>query len=175
MRKKSSNSHKDSSNTFEGFNSCITGDTLIAVADGRNAVPIKDLVGTVYPIYTVKNGKVVIGMSINTCKIHENAEIWKLIIDDGSFLQAGMHHLIMLRTQEYQKLQDLKPGASLMPFNSYISNKRYRQIASNTGRDRRQYRLIAEHNGLIVEPKTTAIHHRDFKVLSHLPNIIIKV
>src|SRR5262249_54089831 len=31
---------------------CVTGDTLIAVADGRNAVPIKDLVGTEVPVYT---------------------------------------------------------------------------------------------------------------------------
>jgi hypothetical protein len=37
-----------------------------------------------------------------------------------------------------------------MPFNSYISNKHYRQIASNTARDRRQYRMIAEYNNMIV-------------------------
>src|SRR5438105_12885035 len=29
---------------------CVTGDTRIAVADGRNAVPIRDLVGTEVPV-----------------------------------------------------------------------------------------------------------------------------
>ena len=146
----------------EGFNPCITGDTLVAVADGRNAVAIKDLVNTTYPVYTIENGKVVIGKSIKTWKTRENAEIWKLTLDDGSELKATPDHLIMLRNGEYKKLKDLVTGESLMPFNSYISNNRYRQIASNTGRDRRQYRMIAEHNKLIIDAKTTAIHHANF-------------
>lgn len=149
----------------EGTNPCIVGDTLIAVADGRNAVKIKDLVGTEYPIYTIKNNKVVIGKAIKTWKTKENAEIWKLTLDDGSYLIATPNHKIMLRNGEYKELKDLSPGESLMPFNSYISNNRYRQISSNIGRDRRQYRMIAEHNGLIVNPKTTAIHHKNFNSL----------
>ena len=146
----------------DGVNPCIIGDTLIAVADGRNVVKIKDLVGTQYPVYTVKNGKVIIGNATKTWKTRENVEIWKLILDDGSFLLATPDHKIMLRNGEYKELKDLGENESLMPFNSYISNKHYRQISSNIGRDRRQYRLIAEYNDLIVEPKTTAIHHKDF-------------
>lgn len=99
-----------------GTNPCITGDTLIAVADGRNAVPIKDLVGTVYPVYTIKGGKVVIGKSIKTWKTRENAEIYKLTLDDGSVLRATPDHLIMLRNGKYKALKDLEVGDSLMPF-----------------------------------------------------------
>lgn len=158
----------------EGFNPCITGDTLVAVADGRNAVPIKDLVGTTYPVYTIKNGKVEIGNSIKTWKTRENAEIWKLVLDDGSELKATPDHLIMLRNGEYKKLKDLSIGESLMPFNSYLSNKSYRQISSNTGRDRRQYRMIAEYNNLIVNPKTCAIHHLDFNSFNDsIDNLVI--
>ena len=145
-----------------GVNPCVTGDTLVAVADGRNAVPIKDLVGTLYPVYAIENGKTVIKQSLKTWKTRENAEIWKLILDDGSTLRATPDHLIMLRNGEYIPLKDLKAGDSLMPFNSFISNERYRQISSNVGRDRRQYRMIAEHGGIIVDAKTTAIHHADF-------------
>lgn len=148
-----------------GFNACVTGDTLVAVADGRNAVPIKELVGTTYPIYTVNKGKVTIGKSIKTWKTRENAEVWHLTLDDGSILNATPDHLVMLRTGEYKALSDLVAGESLMPFNSYVSNNHYRQIASNTGRDRRQYRLIAEYNKLIVNPKVQAIHHRNFDSL----------
>lgn len=146
----------------KGGNPCIIGSTLIAVADGRNAVPIKDLIDTQYPVYTIKDKKVIIGKSIKTWKTRENAEIWKLILDDGSSLIATPDHQIMLRNGEYKELKNLIPGESLMPFNSYISNNRYRQISSNSRRDRRQYRMIAEYNNMIVNAKTTAIHHRDF-------------
>lgn len=145
-----------------GGNPCIIGDTLIAVADGRNAVPIKDLVGTQYPVYTIKNGKVSISMAIKTWKTRDNAKVYKLTLDDGSFLIATNDHKIMLRNGNYKELDTLLVGESLMPFNSYVSNKNYRQISSNTGRDRRQYRMIAEFNNLIVNPKITAIHHRNF-------------
>lgn len=144
------------------FNPCVTGDTLVAVADGRNAVPIKDLVGSTYPVYAIENKKVVIKQSVKTWKTRENAEVWRLTLDDGSYLDATPDHLIMLRTGEYKALKDLNVNDSLMPFNSYVSNNRYRQIATNDGRDRRQYRMIAENNGLIVDAKTTAIHHADF-------------
>ena len=127
------NRYKDPS--VEVYNPCITGDTLVAVADGRNAVEIRDLVGTQYPVYTIKEGKTIIGKSIKTWKTRENAEIWKLTLDDGSILKATPDHLIMLRNGEYKKLKDLKEGESLMPFNSYLSNNNYRQISSNTGRD----------------------------------------
>lgn len=145
-----------------GGNPCIIGDTLIAVADGRNAVPIKDLVGTQYPVYTIKNGKVSISMAIKTWKTRDNAKVYKLTLNDGSFLIATNDHKIMLRNGNYKELDTLLVGESLMPFNSYVSNKNYRQISSNTGRDRRQYRMIAEFNNLIVNPKITAIHHRNF-------------
>lgn len=150
----------------KGTNPCIVGSTLIAVADGRNAVPIKDLVDTEYPVYSVENGKVVIKKSIKTWKTRENAEIWKLTLDDGSSILLTPDHKVMLRNGDYLEARQLIPGQSLMPFNSYISNNRYRQISSNIGRDRRQYRLIAEYNGMIVDPKTTAIHHKDFNSLN---------
>ena len=124
---------------------CLIGDTLIAVADGRNAVKIKDLVGTDYPIYTVKNSQVTIGNAVKTWKTRDHAEVWKLTLDDGSTCMATPDHKIMLRNGEYCQLKDLQPGQSLMPFNSYVSNNRYRQIASNTSRDRRQYRMLAEY------------------------------
>ena len=68
----------------------------------------------------------------------------------------------MIKNGEYIEAKNLKKGVSLKPFNSYISNNCYRQIQSGTRRDRRQYRLISEFNNLIVDAKTTAIHHKDF-------------
>jgi hypothetical protein len=109
---------------------CFTGDTLVAVADGRNAVPIKELVDTVYPVYSVDaDGKTVIKQSIKTWKSKENTEIWKVTLDDGSSFRATPDHRIMLRNGEYKELKDLISGDSLMPFNSYLSNKNHKVIS----------------------------------------------
>lgn len=148
-----------------GGNPCVTGDTLVAVADGRNAVPIKDLEGTQYPVYSVdNNGKVVIKNSTKTWKTRENAEIWKLVLDDDSELRATPDHKIMLRDGSYKELKDLKVGDSLYPFNS-TEKHGYRNI-QGTGKKAsglRQYRLITEFmNGELPDAKKFAIHHKDF-------------
>ncbi len=153
-------------------NPCITGDTLIAVADGRNAVSIKQLVeeGKDVPVYStnIKTGQVEIKMGRNPRVTGINKEVWKLTLDDGSEFKATPNHKILLKNLQYVELKDLKPGDSIFPFYSHNSNG-YRQI-SNTGsemsggarRNRRQYRLIAEFNGINVNPKTHAIHHINF-------------
>lgn len=145
-------------------NPCLSGDTLVAVADGRNAVSIKQLAqqNKEFDVYSVNQGNKVIIERAIAFKTKENAQLIQIHFDDDSSLKCTPDHLIMLRNGNYKKAIDLKQGQSLMPFNSYISNKRYRQISSNVCRDRRQYRMIAQYNNLIVDPKTTAIHHQDF-------------
>ena len=157
-----------------GYNPCVTGDTLVAVADGRNAVPIKQLYeeNTPVPVYTVdEKGNVVIGTATKFMLTQRNAEIYTVTLDDGSTIRATGNHLFMLKDQSYLEVEKLQPGMSLMPFNSYISNKAYRQIACNNRRDRRQYRMIAEHYGLLkdLDPKTTAVHHRNFDSFDDSP------
>jgi len=161
----------------EGFgsvstNPCIVGETLIAVADGRNAVSIKSLadVGQDVPVYSTNptTGRVEIKMGRNPRKTGEMKEVWKLILDDGSSLIATPDHKVMLKTLEYVELSKLKAGMSVFPFYSFNSNG-YRQVA-NTGadmaggakRNRRQYRLINEFYHGDVDAKNIAIHHIDF-------------
>lgn len=133
-----------------GTNPCVVGETLVAVADGRNAVPIKDLVGTTYPVYTVNSaGKVVIGKSTKTWKTREKAEVWRLVLDDGSEIVATPDHKIMLRNGDFVELRNLKRGASLMPFNSYKSGI-YRQIKSNTAKANLT-KQVDVYNGLKLE------------------------
>lgn len=150
---------------IQSTNPCITGDTLVAVADGRNAVPIKILAeeGKDVPVYSKdKNGKTVIKMFRNIRLTRKNTSLVKVVLDDHSEIKCTPDHLFMMRNGEYKSAENLKKGDSLKPFNSYISNSRYRQIQSGTSRDRRQYRMITEFNNIIVDPKTTAIHHIDF-------------
>lgn len=157
-------------------NPCIVGSTLIATADGRNAVTIEQLAreDNDIPVYSVdpQTGQTQIKMGRNPRKTKSKTEVWKLVLDDGSEFIATPDHHIMLKDGSYKELRHLKNGESLMPFNSFENNK-YRQI-SNVGaklrgwgfRNRRQYRLIAEFFHGKIDGKTTAIHHRDFNSLN---------
>jgi ribonucleotide reductase alpha subunit len=157
-------------------NPCITGDTLIAVADGRNAVPIKQLAeeSNDIPVYAKDgDGKTVIRMMRNPRITGHNKKILKVYLDDGTTVRCTENHKFMLNDGFYKEAKDLNVGDSLKRFDSYISNKKYRQIKSGTGRDRQQYRMIAEHFGLIGNPKTEAIHHYDFDLLNDLPENLV--
>jgi len=153
-------------------NPCVVGDTLIAVADGRNAVSIRQLAeeGRDVPVYStdIATGKVEIkwGRSPRLTKVQ--AEVWKLTLDDGTCVIATPDHKILLRNLTYVNLQDLKSGDSIFPFSTFDSNG-YRQVC-NTGvpmtggarRNRRQYRLIHEFFNGSTDSKLFAIHHCDF-------------
>lgn len=159
-------------NELVSTNPCITGDTLIAVADGRNAVSIKQLMMEKkdVPVYStnLETGQVEIKMGRNPRKTGIKKEIWKLTLDDGTFLRATPDHKILKKNLEYVELKDLVSGDSIFPFNSFDSNG-YRQI-TNVGqkmiggarRNRRQYRLIHEFYNGKIDAKKYAIHHSDF-------------
>jgi len=153
-------------------NPCIVGETLIAVADGRNAVSIEQLTaeGQDVPVYStnITTGQVEIKMGRNPRKTGEKKEVWRLTLDDGTSLVATPNHKILTKDLEYVPLRDLTPGTSIFPFNSFDNNG-YRQVC-NVGaqmvggarRNRRQYRLISEFYNGPVDAKTFAIHHKDF-------------
>jgi len=161
----------------EGFgststNPCVVGQTLIAVADGRNAVSIKQLAieGHDVPVYCTNpdTGRTEIKMGRNPRKTGEFREVWKLVLDDGTTLIATPDHKVLTKNLEYVEIKDLKPGTSLIPFNTFNSNS-YRQIC-NTGasmsggakRNRRQYRLIHNFHHGETNSKKYAIHHVDY-------------
>ena len=159
-------------NTDWGYNPCFTGDTLVAVADGRNAVPIKQLADENWtgPIYTVQNGSVIVGHCSKVWKTRKNSELVKITFDDGSSVRCTPDHKFMLRNGNYVKAKDLKANTSLMPFNSYKRSERnYRMISSNTGKDFAQYRYVAQYNDLIKDGyENQHIHHIDGNGLNDL-------
>lgn len=162
---------------YEGFktvstNPCVIGSTLIATADGRNAVSIKQLYeeGLDVLVYSTNldSGQVEIKIGKNPRLTGKNKEVWKLTLDDGNTLIATPDHKILTKNLKYVELSRLEIGQSIFPFYSFESNK-YRQI-SNSGkkmiggarRNRRQYRLIHEFYNGVVDSKNFAIHHKDF-------------
>lgn len=166
-------------------NPCIVGSTLIATADGRNAVSIRKLaeIGIDVPVYStnVESGKVEIKLGRSPRKTKENTEVWKLTLDDGTTLIATPDHKIMLLNREYVNLKDLKVGDSLFPFNTFNSNG-YRQIR-NTGasmkggarRNKRQYRLIHEYFCGETDSRQFDIHHVDFDGINDRPENLLRM
>jgi len=150
---------------------CVTGDTLIAVADGRNAVAIKDLVGTEVPVYAhdLATGRTTISRMWNIGVKRHNAPVFRVTLDDGSSFRATDDHLIMLRDGAYRMVRDLKAGDALMPFHSKVlmpANVRTKRRYYWSGRAwKPQYRAVWEYaNG--KTPEGCHIHHRDFNALN---------
>jgi len=120
---------------FEIVNPCHVGETLIGVADGRNAVSIKQLTeeGKDVPVfcYDTEKEEIAIRTARHFRKTREKAEVWKLTLDDGSHIISTPDHNYMLRTGEERKLRDLKPGDSLMPFYKGCTNRTVKNSVNN--------------------------------------------
>jgi ribonucleotide reductase alpha subunit len=150
---------------------CITGDTLIAVADGRNAVPIRDLVGQVVNVYAWdhRRQRTVIAPMYNIGVKRRDARVFRVTLDDGSSFRATDDHLIMLRDGSYRQVRDLQPGDSLNPFHSIIrrpKKTRTKRRFVYTGHGWRvQYRWVWEAAHGTV-PEDCHIHHQDFDSLN---------
>src|SRR5439155_3029461 len=148
-----------------------TGDTLIAVADGRNAVPIKDLVGQVVNVYAWDHraGRTTIAPMHNIDVKRRGARVFRVTLDDGSSFRATDDHLIMLRDGTYRQVKDLRPGVSLNPFHSRVRRPktvRTKRRYVYTGRGWKvQYRWVWE-AAFGRQPDGFHIHHFDFDSLN---------
>ncbi len=150
---------------------CVTGDTLIAVADGRNAVPIGELVGQTVNVYAWDHQakKTVIAPMYNISAKRRGVAVYRVTLDDGSSFRATDDHLIMLRDGTYRQVKDLLVGDALNPFHSQVrqpKDVRTPRRFVHTGRGWKvQYRWAweAEHGPV---PDGHHIHHRDFNSLN---------
>ena len=155
---------------------CFVGETLVATADGRNAVSIKQLCdeGFTGPVYSLQtqSGQVITSYCSKVWKSGENVKLVKITLDDGSSFKCTPDHRIMIRNKQYVQAKDLIVGTSLMPFNSFKrSDREYRMIDSNTGRDLAQYSHVAQYFDIIKEGYDSQhIHHIDGDGSNDLPS-----
>ena len=166
----------------EGFgsvstNPCLTGDTLVAVADGRGFIPFSDLAdsGKDVPVYCCDDkGRVAI-RTMRRPRKTGTKDILKITLDDGTQIRCTHDHKFLLRDGTYEEAQNLKPGTSLhIGFRSEASIKdRWPKVGNARSKDyfwlsncnssyqKGEHRMIWEaHNGAI--PKDHVIHHIDF-------------
>ena len=103
-------------------NPCFHGDTLIAVADGRNAVPIRQLAedGLDVAVYSINpSGKVEIKWGRQPRVTGENQKLVRVHLDEGSFVDVTLNHkFLVLDGDAISKKEtvDLVPGDVLPRF-----------------------------------------------------------
>jgi len=103
----------------QGANPCFAGDTLIAVADGRGAVPIRQLVeeGNDVPVYSVNpDGHVEIKMARRPRMTKEFSPLVEIELDDGTTFKVTPDHKMRLLDGTKCEAKDLQSGDSLPRF-----------------------------------------------------------
>lgn len=173
---------------IQGTNPCVTGDTLIAVADGRGAVPIKQLAeeGKDVPVYSVnkETGEVEVKIGRNPRKTGNKVEIWKLTLDDGSVIRATPDHKFLTLDLEEVELKDLKPGTSLRinTTDIYTSPGRkfgYRYVKgigiSKYNREHMFVYNLYNPDDPFIPNSGYVIHHKDGNSLNNDPNNLVKI
>lgn len=148
---------------------CFVGDTVVAVADGRNGVTIKELAESKESIpiyYKNKRGKVCIEYGRAFCTGEK--KVVKVVLSNGSVINCTPDHPLQTVDGNYVAAGESE-GVMLSKF--FSSKKRkYRTINSFTNGYARQYRMIWEfHNG--EKPEGQEIDHIDNSVGDFISNL----
>lgn len=180
-----------------GCNPCFQKDSLIAVADGRGAVPIKELVeeGKDVPVYSVNpNGEVEIKWGRNPRLSGKNKKLIKIILDDDSSITTTLNHEFRLVDGTPVKAKDLKNKDSLARLTKRLepityaskNRKEYLRVNCDTTDARKnkifEHRLIAKFfdaekwDSLFNKNKADGwingglvVHHKDYDSLNNTP------
>jgi ribonucleotide reductase alpha subunit len=163
-------------------NPCLTGDTPIAVADGRGHVTIKVLAeeGADVPVYCLNdNGKLEIQMMRNPRLTQKQQQIYKLTLDDGSTIRATQNHRFLLKSGDYKELKDIRSGDSLMvltKFQGPVVNEEGKKQTDywwlNEGSvraNKAEHRFIAEFYQKKKIERGEVVHHIDYDGLNNRP------
>jgi len=101
---------------IQATNPCLTGETLVAVADGRGQVRIDELarVGKDVPVFCLDDsGKTTVRTMRRPRVTGRNMPVFAVTLDDGSVLRATANHKFRLRDGAYKEVCELQPGDSL--------------------------------------------------------------
>jgi len=141
-----------------GTNPCVTGDTLIAVADGRGAVPIEQLAaeGKDVPVYCIDNeGRMTISTGRNPRITGYNQRIVEVEFTNGGKTRVTPNHKFKMRDGTEKRADELANGDAVVQFRKSIekynqkSCDKYAKILISTVplRFEMEHRMIARfHN-----------------------------
>lgn len=155
-------------------NPCFTGETMIAVADGRNAVSIKQLAdeNKEFLIYSTKYKMKKWNRTpeIKKAKAFKTGEkeVLTIVLSNGSSFECTPDHLLALPNGTFIQAKD-SLGEVLQKFYTFSNknnNKSYRHINSITNCHSKQCRLIYNYYNKLEQG--TVIHHKDHNSINDL-------
>jgi DNA gyrase subunit B len=170
---------------------CFSGDTKVALADGRALSFIKLVeeaaMGKENYCYTILDDrKIGIQSIINPRKTKMDADVLKVVLDNSEEIVCTPDHLFMLRDGTYKHAQELKISDSLMPLRKQISHKGKRITIDGYELvyDNNQNRWIFTHiladdynlrNDIYSEMDGAHRHHKDFNKLNNSPSNLCRL
>ena len=179
VRNTPSDIYKDFGFNSISVNPCISGDTLIAVADGRMNVRIDQLAKEEKDVnvYCLNDkGDVCIETMRNPRITGFNQPIYKITLENGHEIKVTKNHKFLLTTGEYKEAIDIAKGDSLHImtkyeasfdeiFNNSNSKRQNYFWINNKGKNKAEHRIIADHESKINYGEV--VHHKDFNGLNN--------
>jgi len=170
---------------------CFSGDTKVALVDGRN-LSFKELIeedrlGKRNYCYTIKeDGSIGIGLILNPRKTKTNAEVVRILLDNGAEVICTPEHKFMLRDWRYAQAESLKDSMSLMPLNRKLSEiknritiKDYEMVYDPKKNIWVFTHILADEHNLKTRVYNPALgdckHHIDFNRLNNRPENITRM
>lgn len=170
---------------------CFAGNTKVALLDGRN-VSFDELVkenteGKKNFCYTIDgDGDVAIAPILNPRVTRKNAEVIKVVLDNGEEIICTPEHRFMLADGTYKEASSLRQQDSLMPlyrklselggritiagYEMVFAKKRNYWIFTHLLSD--EYNLKHKIYKVLDGPQR---HHKDFRKLNNNPNNIVRI
>lgn len=148
---------------------CVIGSTKIETIDGPQSIKkVTKRVNRGEKVYVYgycrNEQRVKIARVLEGGKTKEDAEVWKVTLDNGESVTATPNHRFLLRSGKYRKLRDLKTGDSLMPL--YKTKKKsyhktvYEKVYLNNGETMLAHNLVAlDVHGVQIAGSKLVVHH----------------
>lgn len=153
-------------------NPCLVGETIVAVADGRNGVSIKELSekGEPFPVYSARENKSSNRKEFWKAEIKNaiafysgNKKVIEVVLSDGSSFKCTNDHLLAKSKGGYIKAED-SVGFYLSKFFTFSeknNKKSYRTINSINNGYSRQYSMMFKYNFGDYDGKLFNVDHID--------------
>ncbi|PIN74933.1 DNA topoisomerase (ATP-hydrolyzing) subunit B [Candidatus Woesearchaeota archaeon CG10_big_fil_rev_8_21_14_0_10_37_12] len=169
---------------------CFSGDTTIALADGRNLSFLQLIEeqkrGKEHFCYTIlHNGKIGIQKIKHPRKTKTNTEVIKVILDTDEEIICTPDHLFMLRNNMFKSAKQLKKTDSLMPLRKQASQLGKRitiegyEMVFDPSENRWVFTHVLADNYNLREGIYSALgehrHHKDFNKLNNNPTNICRL
>ncbi len=170
---------------------CFSGDTTVALADGRN-VPFKQLVnehaeGKKNYCYTLDDdGGIRIAGVKNPRLTRKNADVMKVVLDNGEEITCTPDHLFRLPDGTYLPAKELSSGTGVAPLYRKLSKKEgritiegYEMVYDSSKRKWIFTHLLADRLNLrrnsYCREAGSHKHHKDFNKLNNNPDNITRM